>query len=142
MPDSTLWAAVKVRVPARRLIELTNRDSQNATSIDDTVGEQATTDAQGMFSTYAGSSFDTALNEHLRVGVDGVVALLRYWASGDEAFRDKWKEEAREYGLTAGRDHKSLATASPLTPTDESDVDPVVGWSDPAAFDGYAPKMP
>lgn len=135
---------VKLRVPARRLNELTNRDDNTGTASNDTVLAQACTDITAAFATYAGSALDTSVTEHLRIATDGVVAILRKWASGDEDAWEKWKTACKEYALTSARDLKSLKTGSPLTPTDEASESgaAVTGWSDPDHFEGYTPNGP
>lgn len=140
----SLAAEVALRIPARRLIELTNRDDNTATSSNATVLAQAATDATAAFATYAGSTLDLTVVEHVRVACDCVVALLVKWASGDDALWEKWKTAAKEYSMTSARDHRSLTTSSTLTPTSEASDsgDPVTPWSDVDHFEGYAPNAP
>lgn len=74
---SVLTAAVQARVPADRLVQLTNKNDRTATTIDTTILATAADDAVAEFEIKAGRTFDDTDARHIRLVVPGVVAFLR-----------------------------------------------------------------
>ena len=143
----SLYTEVVARVPNQTLVTLTNQQSTSATTIATTLLQTACDDIAAQFATYAGETFDVTVRRHVVLGVAGVLALLRSWnpiqAEGADGAMDRWIAAVTAYSETAARDHRSIYSSSQLTPSDEVDgSQDVRPWSDPEAFDGYAPGMP
>jgi len=73
---STLTDAVVARVPNARLVQLTNKDSRSASTVNTTVLGIAADDAVAEFETKAGRTFDDTDAKHIRIVWTGVIAFL------------------------------------------------------------------
>lgn len=73
---STLTDAVVARVPNARLVQLTNKDSRSASTVNTTVLGIAADDAVAEFETKAGRTFDDTDAHHIRIVWTGVIAFL------------------------------------------------------------------
>lgn len=140
----SLSSRVQDRVPARRLRELTNANDRSVTTLNSTILGLACDDVEGYFAEYCGVLYDDANEDHVRVAVPGVVALLKAWASDDETSWEKWITRAEHAALVMGRDRFAPSSSSTLTPSgdggeDGSTVRPAF---DDEAFDGLKPGMP
>lgn len=134
---------VLLRIPAHRLAQLTNPDSNSATAYDSTWLTQACTDAAAMFATYVGAEYDSTRVDDVRIAVDGVMALLIDRAGSDNKRLEKWKTDAREYAMVRGRDRILFVTTSELTPSTEVQPGETVRSAfDADAWDGYRPNQP
>jgi hypothetical protein len=150
---TVIWDAVKARFGDELLINLTNPQKPEATTIDDTRGEAAVTDVEGDLQTYCGINYNdwTAANEPTAplnsVAVDGVVAKLtvRTGAGGISATdaHDKYIDRLKEVARITGRDRISPRTDSVMTPTSHQIGDEIVRPSfDWPKFDDFIPNGP
>lgn len=150
---SVIWDAVKARFGDELLINLTNPQKPQATTIDDTRGEAAVTDVEGDLQTYCGINYDdwAAANEPtsplISVAVDGVVAKLtiRTGGGGISATdaHDKYIDRLKEVARITGRDRISPRTDSVMTPTSHQIGDEIVRPSfDWPKFDDFIPNGP
>lgn len=73
---SALTDAVVARVPNARLVQLTNKDSRSANTVNTTVLGLAADDATAEFEIKASRTFDDTNAKHLRIVVGGVIAFL------------------------------------------------------------------
>lgn len=140
----SLQSNVTARIPAHRLAELTNRDTNAATTTDGTILGLACTDVTAAFGTYTGAAYDDTVAGDVAVAVEGVVARLRSWASNDDVAWNAWVTKAERYGKTTGRNRINWQTSSQLVPTTDDpdgtgDVKPAF---DDTTFDGYRPDRP
>lgn len=123
---STLATATIARYSAQRLLELTNPENPNASSRNDTLLEQAVTDATAEFATLVQETLDTSDTAHLRVATALVVLLLMEWgsapASGAAKFREQVEKMATALKMVTSRDRILPQTKSVLTPTSEQRV--------------------
>ncbi len=150
---TVVWDAVKARFGTEFLVNLTNPQKPEATTIDDTRGEAAVTDAKGDVRTYCGVDYNTwagAGNDTsalLSVMVDGVVAKLtiRTGAGGISATdaHEKYIDRLKEVARITGRDRISPRTDSVMTPTSHQIGDEIVRPSfDWPKFDDFIPNGP
>lgn len=135
---------VQARIPTRRLRELTNRDSNNATTVNTTVLGYAVTAVEGAFKTYAGEEYDGSLEQHVGVAADAVVERLKTWATGTKAGWDAAVQAIKDMAQTRARDRVIVETTSQLTPSTEVESGQVVRpkLADPETWDGYLPTTP
>lgn len=140
----SLAGNVQTRIPTRRLRELTNANDHSASSTNTTILGLACDDVEEYFAEYCGVAYDDTNTHHVAVAVQGVVALLKAWASDNETSWEKWITRAEHAALTLGRDRFAPSSSSTLTPSDEGGEDgtEVRPALDSEAFDGYKPGMP
>jgi len=109
----SLSTAVTTRVPASRLIQLTNQGDRSASTVDSTRLAAAVADAEAEFYQLVGVVFDSSTAAHVPVGVAGVLYYLESWAAGEtpatEGIRKRWH-------LACGRLARSLGADQPLIP--------------------------
>lgn len=129
------------RVPEQTLIEHTNQRGSNAGSINTTALDQAATDVQTWFQTYAEEAYDSAAAIHVQVCIKGTMSLLRnfggqiYGASAD--WWAAFKEDCTSVRATRARARIQPSTNSKLTPSDENQTGkPLRPWSDDRFFSG------
>lgn len=150
---TVIWDAVKVRFGDELLINLTNPQKPEATTIDNTRGEAAVTDVTGDIQTYCGIDYVEWLTANNPAGpidsvaVDGVVAKLtiRTGAGGISATdaHDKYIDRLKEVARITGRDRISPRTDSVMTPTSHQIGDEIVRPSfDWPKFDDFIPNGP
>lgn len=139
---------VKARVPTQDLIELTNKDDTNATSIDDTVLQLAVDDAEGAFETLCGKAYDDTDKRHVAHIWQGVQFFLMIYAGETTTESSKYQEWSRkikeELRLVTGNNRMKPKTSSKLTPADEApggiQVRPYFDTED--GFTDYVPESP
>jgi hypothetical protein len=98
---------VKARYADDKLVQLTQKDSTSATTIDDTVLGYAATDVEANFPIHAGVNYDGTDARHVATAVEGVVTLLQARNRGllleqDEGWR-RWIEHLKSLGMVTGR---------------------------------------
>ena len=119
---------VKNRYSSVRLIQLTNDDSQTATTINDAILTKAVEDVKITFELHGGVKFDINNDIHILIGVEGVIIRLHtYKAIGGDRSDDlwnRWKEELRDLERRTKRDPKSSSGFEPSTqPTGKPPLD-------------------
>lgn len=138
---SVLGDAVQARVPVKRLAQLTNINSNTASTTNTTVLELAVTDTEADFKTYAMLDFDPTDARHIRLGVDGVIAWLEA-NMGQDAEQKRlaaWRDRCAEFARTTSRARISPRVTPGLPPTTYPNSRP--GF-DPSRFDGPSPLAP
>lgn len=147
-PAQNLWTAVKARYESNGLITLTNVRDRSATTINDSVGEQASQDVIDLFPAYAQATYDETNGVHVQAGVMGVIALL--WRRGGSAStieQVKWDEVFGEEGFITrlrnigARSRIAPSTNSGSRPSSEilADGQRRLPWSDERHFPGNIP---
>ena len=119
----TLADEVKSRVADQRLVELTNPDDRDATTINATVLNLAVDDISAEFQVLAGATYTNTDARHVTYGVDGVVLkLLAYMGqSPSVAAFQSWKETvANRLRLVTGNNRIMPKSSSRLTPATEA----------------------
>lgn len=111
---------VQDRLSSQRLIELTNPQAPNATSIDSTRLARAATDAQALFGVHCGLAYDNTKAVHVAVAVDLVVSLLqkRMGKISEQAW-EQVLEALKAAALVLGRDRIRPSTRAPYAPSAE-----------------------
>lgn len=141
---------VKSRIPVKRLVQLTNADDTTATTINDTVLQNACDDAEDIFTVRVGVLYDNSKPFYLAHIIDGVlVCLMKRVERGNQAAQDmaeQWYDQLAILRQTIGGNLRlSPATDSEMTPSKDkrgvttSIVRPAF---DPAKFDSLRPNPP
>lgn len=114
---------VKSRVADQRLVELTNPDDRDATTINATVLGLAVTDIGAEFKVLAGVTYSNADPRHVTYAVDGVVLkLLAYMGqSPSVAAFQSWKDTLfSRLRVVTGNNRIKPKSSSKLTPAKEA----------------------
>jgi hypothetical protein len=138
---STLATAVQARIPETRLIQLTNINSDSATTVNTTILEYAVTDTEADFKTYAMVDFDSTDARHIRLGIDGVLAFLEA-NRGQDADQNRlaaWRDRCAEFAKTTSRARVSPVVAPGLPPVPMPNARPTF---DPTRFADTQPGFP
>lgn len=146
----SLIEEVKKRIPAQRLIQLTNTDNTNASTIDDDVLELACDDTSKNFTEAVGVDYDNDNPTHLANIVDGVLITLMKWAErwnkAMQEMEDRWYEKLNKLRLSIGGNVRlSPQTNSQLTPSDDKrgqTITTVRPDFDSSKFDSLKPNPP
>ena len=148
-----LWDAVKARYGTEFLVNITNPQSPESTTVNDAKGEASVTDCKGDVRTYCGIDYATWLavgNDITAIDsvlIDGVIAKLqiRTGAGGTastenhNSYIDRLKAVAR----ITGRDRVMPKTGSILVPSSEQRGSEVVRPDfDRPEFDDLIPNPP
>jgi hypothetical protein len=136
-----------LRYSAQILRQLTNVDLPEATTINDTVGTQAATDASFWFERVVQSVYDNTNSRHLIIGTRATYHLLREWSGrfSDviQAERESIEEEMRLYRTHGAGKRITPVTTSTLTPTNKELIgDPSRPYFDNDRFDRLTPDPP
>lgn len=149
MALTDLALAVSERISSDRLIQLTNPDSKNASTINETKITIAATDTKSKFKILTGVDYDNTNTDHIAFAVEGVIILLMKWAGREtstvEAMISEWESKLGQFRLTAGGNKRlSPTTDSQLTPTkDKRGRDIIVRPDfDSTRFDNIKPNAP
>jgi hypothetical protein len=114
---------VKSRFPTEKLIQLTNVDSTDATTIDDARLLLAATDVEGDFRTLAGILYNNADARHVSFATTGVIRKLQVWkleTAADE-MHEAWQKSIHDVlRLVTGNDRIRPKSSSELTPAKEA----------------------
>lgn len=113
---------VTARIEEQLLIELTNKDSRTATTINTTLLALAVTDTEAAFTLYAETAYDSTDDVHVMLGVQGVIAALEAYTRIGHLGGESWdalKEELGRLMLIGTRARVKPQTDSPLTRTTE-----------------------
>jgi len=107
---------VKARYATQKLVELTQRDSTSATTIDDTVLGYAITDISATFEVEAGVAYDNSDARHVAVATAGVIVLLQLWKRSTIQELDPewqaWLTRLRSLGQVTGRNRIVMRSSS------------------------------
>ncbi len=138
MTATAIWTAVKASYETTGLVQLTNPRERAASTIDDTVGENAAQAVIDLWPSFAQEAFDSSDSAHLEAAKQGTIAVL--WRRGGTATniaRVKWDEVFSPDGLiarirrTGPRGRQGPVTNSGVTQRAENaDGSNVRGWSD------------
>ncbi len=127
MSTATIRAAVEARYDAQILAELTNPRSNNVATVNTVKLDQAVVSMQTYFATYVQAVFDEDDDQHLEVGITGVIATLQKWGGSSAGVSridwTEWKEECRELKQVGPRGHEGPVgdadqAVSPTTKTE------------------------
>ena len=138
---STLGDAVQARIPVKRLAQLTNINSDSASTTNTTTLELAVTDTEADFKTYAMVTFDSTDARHIRLGIDGVIAWLEA-NMGQDAEQKRlqaWRDRCEEFAKTTSRARVSPVVAPGLPPVPMPNARPTF---DPTRFADSQPAFP
>ena len=114
---------VKDRIADQRLVELTNPDDRDATTINSTILNLAVDDISAEFQVLAGVQYTNTDKRHVTYAVDGVVLkLLAYMGQSNSAAAfQSWKETvANRLRLVTGNNRIMPKSSSKLTPAKEA----------------------
>lgn len=139
MTASALWTATKTSYDSDGLITLSNIRDRAATTIDDTVGEDAAQAVINLWPIYAQTDYDASDATHVEVAKRGVIAVL--WERGgtaSEIAKVEWDEVFSPEGLisrvrrTGPRGRQGPSTNSGVSQKSElaSGGQRVRGWAD------------
>jgi hypothetical protein len=134
----TLELAVTARVSNARLVQLTNPDNPQATTVDAARLSAAATDAQADMLRESGRTYDDTNAVHVSMGVLGVICRLKV-IMGEPAAFDSAECSAWNTALAALKSGRiAPVTDSMLTPsTEQSGARPD---ADRATFDDAVPR--
>ncbi len=114
---------VKSRFPTEKLVQLTNVDSTDATTINEARLLLAATDVEGDFRTLAGVVYSNADARHVSFATTGVVRKLQVWkleTAADE-MHEAWQKSIHDVlRLVTGNDRIRPKSSSELTPSKEA----------------------
>ena len=120
-----LATEVQTRIDTPTLVQLTNRGSNTATTVNTTLLAAAVADAQAEFGLLTGLTYDQTNALHTAVGVIGVHAfLLGYGDPGQvtNPVRDRWLAQLEQIAVSKGTRRRILpSTSSELEPSEEVD---------------------
>jgi hypothetical protein len=138
---STLATAVQARIPATRLVQLTNINDDSATTTNTTILEYAVDDTTADFKTYAMVVFDSSDARHIRLGIDGVLAFLEAnrGQDADQKRLAAWRDRCAEFAKTTSRARVSPLVAPGLPPVSTPNARPTF---DPTRFADGQPAFP
>lgn len=139
---ATLSADVQARYSAQILIEASNPQNSGQTTLDSTRFDNAVTDVQAWFEVKVGTEYDSTVDTHVAVAVEGVV--LRLQVLTGQAPVERWEEwktsELWALAQVTGRDRIKPQSDSLLTNTQDTAGDLVA--FDRKNFTGYLPNGP
>lgn len=147
---SELWAAVKNSYDEASLISLTNINNPSATSINDTVGEDAAQTVINLWPLYAEVSYDSTDDLHVEIAKRGVIAVL--WSRGGTATsisKVEWEDVFGPNGLLnrlrniSPRSRQAPASNSGVSQKSETvNGSKIRGWSERCVLpDGILPEV-
>lgn len=149
MSATDLWAAVVASYDSNGLLRLTNIESNEATAIDTTVGEDAAQTVINLWPIYAEEDYDATDATHVEVAKMGVIAVLwRRGGTSADIERVKWDEVFSPEGLiarvrrTGARGRTAPQTNSGVSQKSELQNGRAVrGWSDDESLpEGILPR--
>lgn len=141
---------VTARIPTQRLINLTNPNDSDATSISNTPLINAIADMGAEFEVLSGTPFDDTDDKHISIGITGVVIHLQKWI---QTFTEEvqtayslWRDMIEKYRITHGTAKRMLPkTNSQLSPTNPdvtSDGRSKAPMFDSGVFEEMVPNKP
>ena len=138
----SLSTEVQSRYATTRLAQLTNPGVPGGTAAIDTDKlTLAATDIENSFPVYCGVAYDGSNAQHVAVGVEGVVAILKTRLEHpDTAAWDAWIDRAKALGLVTGRNKVSPSTRSTIKPSTRRTND--TPDADRTAFPDVVPNLP
>lgn len=142
MPLST---HVQDRYSDQYLVELTNPQNRNATTVNTTLLDNASADVDALFDVYAGVAYDDTDAQHIAVAVEGVIAFLmrRTGQSAAEARIAAWITSMKDLGKTEGRNRVTPDSTTRMQPSSDDRLTraPRPAFDD-RSFDSFLPKAP
>ena len=115
---------VKARVSTELLAQLTQKDSRQVSTVDDTVLNLAIDDVVADVAVFAGVTYDNDDARHVAYAVRGVLLYLRVNQGRTEGAYERlrdWQESMnRGLRLVTGNNRFSIKSSSALTPSDEA----------------------
>lgn len=142
MPLST---HVTDRHSTQYLIELTNPQNRNATTVNTTLLGFAADDVDALFDVYTGVAYDDSDAQHIAVAVQGVIAfLLRRTGQATAQERiDEWVTSMRSLSRIEGRNRITPDSTTRMQPSadDRLTSTPRPAFDD-RHFDSFIPKAP
>ena len=143
----TLTANVQNRYGTQFLVNITNPTDPTATAIDTTRLSNACTDTEADFKIYSGIIYDDAVDTHVAVDVEGVIAKLAIRTGTGGQFANSSHENfiarLRDLALVTGRDRISPRTDGILVPSSEQIGSEIVRPEfDRRRFDDLIPDPP
>lgn len=139
---------IKNRIPKQRLVELTNADNPDATEINEDILDKAIIDTQNEFSINTGEIFSEDNNQHISIGILGVLVQLHKYcqilSDNTQKLYDNWISMLYKYRITFGANKRIIpTTTSLLEPTTELEGGRAVAPDfDKRVFDEIVPKKP
>jgi hypothetical protein len=115
---------VKNRIPNEKLVQLTNPDDPDPTTVDDTLLGFAVSDVEADFKVFGGGiTYNNSDDRHVSFAVIGVVRKLQLWkleSAADEK-HEAWQKSIRDrLRLVTGNNRVVPKSSSDLTPTEEA----------------------
>jgi hypothetical protein len=115
-----LWDEVVTRHSNARLVELTNPDTTNATTIDTDRADAAVADAEAEFEDVVCTAYDGTNTRHVSAAVEGVMYYLAsrnsiVGSEAVEAMRTRWVERLNRLARASTRKRIMPSTNSVLT---------------------------
>ena len=113
---------VKSRIPAQKLVELTNVDDINPTTVNDTRLGKAIDDAEADFEVHTGVVYDNDVAKHVNAVVIGVVRKLQLDKLESSAVKhhDAWVKSLERLRLVTGNNRIKPKSSSKLQPAKEA----------------------
>ena len=135
---------VTARFENQLLIELTNKDSRTATTVNTTLLALAVTDAESAFKVYSETTYDGDEGTHVLLGIQGVIAALEAYTRIGHLGGESWeafKTELAKLRTLSTRSRLTPQTDSPVTRTSRSrNGNTVRPWADWPKFREIAPR--
>lgn len=140
---------VIARIPNKRLVQLTNGDSESATTVNTSILNLAAQDTQTDFKLYGSIAYNSTNNDHIAMAIEGVlIHLKRYttiWTEDLQRAYELWIEKMERFGRTLGGNLR-LSPLSNSELTHERDKRGATGIVRPAfdarTFDLIIPSAP
>ena len=115
---------VTSRIPDQKLVELTNVDDPNPTTVDTTKLGKAVTDVEADFKVFGGGiTYSNADDRHVSFAVTGVVRKLQVWKleSAADDKHEAWQKSIYNHlRLVTGNNRIKPKSSSELTPAEEA----------------------
>jgi hypothetical protein len=142
-----LWDEVKLEYSSTHLIQITNPDTEAATTVNDTQGTRAATRAENIFRQIVGVTYDNSNEQHKTVAIPLVEWILKQRAGRLDPVMEQERafiyEDLRGLAKVTARDRVTPDTDSVLEATSE-DVEGQVDRPnfDSQRFDDITPDSP
>lgn len=144
---SVLSDAVQARYSVEKMVQLTNPDVPNATTVDTTRLLAACDDVIADFDLVANTTFDDTDSRHVKVAIEGVILTLqmRQLNVDPSELREQWDNMLERLGQSIGGRTKTEPTTDAVAvPSDESSEsgETVRPLFDRTRFDKLVPNSP
>ena len=136
---------VQNRYSTEYLIQLTNPQNRNATTVNTTLLGFSADDVDALFDVYAGVAYDDSDATHVAVAVEGVIAFLmrRTGQATAEARVTAWLASIRALGSVSGRNRVTPDSTTKMQPSEDDRLSstPRPAFDD-RRFDDFMPNAP